>query len=354
MPGTTGRDIKGWAFAKFATNSWGVAASVTKGTRFMGDGGLQYKPSFVEDRSFGETFLGPSDVGDIQPVDIELQGQARYEDFNYILEALSMGSPAAVTISTSAVGQTTSWLHIIDLAPSIDGLGATLAMDRKLYVEEVPSAKIFGFAETIGDGGVIQQTFKVLGNKPTNTSSININSTVYSASYPALNGKVFRKQGTFRVNLQSGGALGATDTIPVETLDFDFERPQDRTFGTGSDAIVEPGDNEFPLPTLKVTFTRMNTTTANSLYMSLRSSTAHKGDWTCAGAFVNSTDQLTRKFQFPYMELQDFQTPAAGAGQVQPTAMWMLKKPSAAPTGMSGVTLPFRLTRIMQNSVVAF
>src|SRR5436190_9481835 len=145
MPGTTGREMKGWAFAKFALNSWGVAASVTKGTRFMGDGGLKYQPNFVEDRSFGETFLGPSDVGDIQPPDLSLGGQARYEDFNYILEALSMGSPAAVTISTSAAGQVTSWLHIVDPAPSIDGLGATFAMDRKLYVEEIPSAKIYGF-----------------------------------------------------------------------------------------------------------------------------------------------------------------------------------------------------------------
>lgn len=354
MPGTTGREMKGWAFAKFGTNSWGVAASVTKGTRFMGDGGLKFQPTFVEDRSFGETFLGPSDIGDIAPVDISLGGQARYEDFNYVLEALAMGSPAAVTISTSAAGQTTSWLHIIDMAPSIDGFGATFAIDRKLYVEEITSAKVCGFGETFGDGGIVEQTFKLLGGKPTNISSININSTLYSASFPALNGKVFRKQGTFRVNAQGGGSLGATDEIKVESVEFSFDRPQDRSFATGQDYIVEPGDNEFPVPSVRATFTRMNTVSANSLYAALRASTAYKGDWICLGAFVNSTDQLTRKYQFPYMELQDFQTPAAGAAQVKPTAMWVLKKPASAPTGMSGVTMPFRLTRIMQNSVVAF
>src|SRR3954468_7843137 len=120
MPGTTGREMKGFAFAKFGTNSWGVAASVTKGTRFVGDGGVKFQPTFVEDRSFGETFLGPSSTGDLQPTDAALAAQARYEDFHYVLKALSMGSPAAVTISTSAAGQTTSWKHIIDLAPSID------------------------------------------------------------------------------------------------------------------------------------------------------------------------------------------------------------------------------------------
>jgi hypothetical protein len=128
--------------------------------------------------------------------------------YHYVLEALSMGSPAAVTISTSAAGQVTSWQHIIDLAPSIDGLGATFAMDQKLYVTEVTSGKIYGFSETLGEGGVVEQTFRVLGVAPTDISSININSTVYGASFPALGGKIFRNQGTFRLNAQGGGSLG--------------------------------------------------------------------------------------------------------------------------------------------------
>lgn len=354
MPGKTGRDYKGWAFAKFGTNSWGVAASVTKGTRFMGDGGLKYQPTFIEDKSFGETYLGPSDVGDVAPVDISLGGQGRYEDNNYILEALAMGSPNAVTISTSAAGQTTSWQHIFDLAPNLDGLGATFAMDRGLYAEEITSAKIYGFSDTVGDGGIIEETFKVLGGKPTNISSININSTIYSASFPALNGKIFRKQGTFRLNKQSGGALGASDAQQVDSVEFAFERPQARDFVFGQDYIAEPGDNEFPSLSLKVSFPRMNTVSANSLYAALRANDAFKADLTYVGSYINSTDQYTKKYQFPYIELQDFATPAAGAAQVKPQASFVLKQASAAPTGMSGVTKPFRLTRIMTNSVVAF
>ena len=353
MPGTTGRELKGWAFSKFGTNSWGVAASVTKGTRFLSDGGVKLQPSFVEDKSFGESYLGPADIGDIQPVDLALSGQARYEDNHYILEALTMGSPVAVAIATSASGQTTSWQHVLDLAPSIDGLGATFAMDKKLYVDEITSAKIYGFSETIGDGGVVEESFKVLGSKPTNISSVNINSTVYGASYPALGGKIFRKQGTFRLNKQSGGALGSTDVVLLEGFDVDFERPQDRTFATGQDYIIEPGDNEFPMPTVKVTYPRMNTPSANSLYAALRSNDAFKGDMTYGGAYINSTDQLTKKYIFPYMELQDWATPIAGAAQVKPTATFLLKKAAALPTGMS-TTNPFRILRIMQNSVVAF
>lgn len=357
MAGVTGREQKAVAFAKCGTNSWNVAASVTKGARFSSDGGMKYAPTFVEDRSFGETFLGPAEYGDIAPPDVAFTGQARYDDYNYILEGLAMGSPSAVAISTSAVGQTTSWKHVFDLAPSIDGLCATFAVDRKLYVEEIPSAKIYGLSESFGEGGIVMQTFRALGSTVTDISSVNAaaNSTVYTASYPSLLGKVFRNQGVFRINAQSGGSLGAGDAITAEGLEFTFTRPQDQSFGTGSSVILEPADNEFPEVSVSVTFPRMNTISANSFRVALRAGTAYKADLTYTGlTYINSTDRYGKLYQFPYMELQDFETATAGANQVKPKAMFKLKKPSAAPTGMTGVTTPFRITRTMQNSVNAF
>jgi hypothetical protein len=347
--------MKAVAFAKCGTNSWNVAASVTKGARFLSDGGMRHQPTFVEDRSFGEQFLGASEQGDVQPPDLTFEGDARFADQNYVLEALCMGSPAAVAISTSATGETTSWLHVIDIAPSIDGLCATFAMDRKLYVDELTSAKVFGFGESVGEGGIIRERFRVLGSQVTNISSVNINSTVWGASFPALGGKIFRYQGTFRINDQAGGALGASDAIPsAEALDFMFERPQDRSFGYGSKYILEPGDNEFPDVTFRVTFARMNTVTANSLRGFLQEiQSALKADWTYLGVFINSTDRYTKLYQFPYVELQEFQTPTAGAAQVKPVAFFRGKLAESAPTGMSHVT-PFRLTRIMANSAHAF
>lgn len=356
MAGTTGREMKGFAYRKFATNSWGVAIAVTRGTRFTSDGGLKPTNTFVEDRSFGETFLGASSQGDFAPVDLTLSGQSRYEDYNYGLEALAMGSPATVAISTSASGQTTSWTHVFDLAASIDGLGATFAIDRKLYVEELTSAKIYGFGETVGENGICETSFRVLGGKATNISSVNAlaTSTVHTSTYPALGGKIFRNQGTFRLNAQSGGALGASDAQVIEQFGLTFERPQDRSFAYGFDYLIEPADNEFSTCTVNVTFPRMNTLSANSLYGYLRAHTAFKADLTYLGVFINSTDRQTKLYQFPYVELQDFATPTAGAAQVKPTATFLAKEAAAAPTGMTGVTKPFRLTKIMQNSIAAF
>jgi hypothetical protein len=354
MAGVTGRETRGFAFAKFTANSWGVAASVTKGLLWTSDGGLAHAPSFVEDRSLGQSFLGPSAQGDFAPVDLNPGGQARYDDQHYILEACAMGSPATVTLSSSAVGQTTSWLHVFDPAPSIDGLGVTLALDRKLYIEELTSAKVYGFGETVGENGIINETFNLLGGKTTNQSSVNINSTVYGSSYPSLGSKIFRNQGVFRLNAQAGGALAASDAQQVSQFTFTWQRPQDRSFAYGSNYLIEPADNEFPMPTIDVTYPRMNTTSANSLFAALRDFSAYKADLTYSGAFINSTDRQTKHYQFPYLELQDFKTPQAGAGQTMPTARFVAKLPSAAPTGMTGVTMPFRLRYIKVNSVNAF
>ncbi len=351
--------MKGFAFAKTGTNSWGVAASVTYGTYFESDGGLKYTPIFVEDKSFGQSFLGAAEAGDLQPADLTLTGMARYEDHTYKLKALAMGSPAAVTVSTSvnagspALG-VTSWKHVIDLAPSIDGLAATFAFDRKLFTEEITSAKVYGFGENVGDGGIIMDTYKVLGTAPTNTSSTNINSTVYGASFPTLLGRIARKQGIFRINAQSSGALGAGDTLYIAgSIDFSFERPQDRSYGYGSASIIEPADNDFPDLPVKVTFHRANTITVNSFRAGLQAGVVYKADVTYTGSQINSTDAYTRKYEFPHIELQDLTPATQGAAQVKPELAFKLKLATTLPAGMS-TTNPFRYTQIMVNSVHAF
>lgn len=353
--GQTGRAMK-MAFAKYGTNSWGVAASVTKGVYFDSDGGLQLKVAQITDNAFNQAFIGTADPGLVEPPALTLSGRYRYDDHNYIFDGLAMGSPAAVTISTSAAGQTTTWRHQFDLADSIDGLGMTLAIDKNLYVEELTSAKVHGFTVTNEDNGAMQVSYKVLGNQPTNISSVNINSTLAGATYPALGNRVIQQQGTFRMNLHSAGSLTTTDRVPAQKISFSFDRPQDAPHVFGQAFVDEPADNGHPTFELEVEYPRMNTPSANSLFAGLRSSTAFKADWTFTGTQVNSTDAYTVLFQFPYIQLMEdgFQAATDGASQVKPKAKFRAALAQSAPTGMSGITRPFRLTRLMTQSVVAF
>ena len=353
MAGVTGRIVKA-AFAKFATNSWGVAASVTKGVYFQSTGGLRLQPARVNDEAFGQSFLGSGDLGDVTAPNLTFVGRSRYDDHNYILDALAMGSPA-VTLSNSASGQTPSYQHVIDLAASTDGLGATFAFDKSLFVDELTSAKIWGFSESPGNGGVIDRSYKVLGSKPTNISSININSTVGGASFPSLSNRIFRNQGTFRMNTQGGSSLASTDAVKAESIDITFERPQDAPFVYGQDYIHAPADSGFPVVQVKVKYPRMTTTSASSLYAALRTAgVVWKADLTYLGTYINSTDQYTRLYQFPQLELDETNGfDVTGAEQVKPEATFTAKIAATSPSGMAFVN-PFRLTLINTSATVAF
>lgn len=351
--GQTGRAMK-MAFAKHGTNSWGVAASVTKGIYFESDGGWRHQPAMLTDDAFNQSYLGPADPGLVDALTLQLTGRDRYEDYQYILEACAMGSPAAVAISTSATGQVTSWTHQVDLADSIDGLGVTIAIDKNQFVEELTSAKVHGFTLSQADNGAMSQTFNVLGNQLTNISSVNINSTLAGASFPGLTGRIMQQQGVFRMNLNSAGALGATDAVKCESIKFGFVRPQDAPHVYGQQGVDEPADNGWPEPTLEITFPRMNTVTANSMFATFRSATALKADWTFTGALINSTDAYKKLYQWPYLQhLSDgFIAATSGAQQVKPVVKFAARLAPTSPTGMAFVR-PFRLTRIMVNSVFA-
>jgi hypothetical protein len=356
MPGQTGRSFK-MAFAKFGTNSWGVAASVTNGIYFESDGGLQYKAAQITDNAFNQVFTGPGDPGMVEAPTLSLKGRDRYDDKQFILQALAMGSPAPATISTSATGQTTSFQHVFDLADNIDGLGLTFAIDKVLYVEELTSVKVSGFDISQASNGAMDVTYKVVANRPTQISSVNINSTVGGATFPALLNRVLQQQGVFRINLNSGGALASSDQMDAESIKMTFDRPQDSPHVYGSDGIAEPADNDFPVVMLEVKAPRFNSVTGNRFYQAIRSGTAFKADWTFTGAFINSTDQYKELYQFPYLQLDTdgYSAPTDGAHQVKPTLKFAARLAPTSPTGMSFIR-PFRLTRIMSaiNSVAAF
>lgn len=354
MSGVTGREAK-FAFAKFATNSWGVATTVTKGHYFTSTGGLRLAPTRINDEAMGQPFLKDGDLGDVEAVDIDLTGRSRYDDYGYIFDALAMGSPTAPTIATSVSGQVTSYQHVIDLADSIDGLGLTGAFSKVLFVDELTSAKVYGFSEKVGDGGVMDRTYKLMGSKPTNISSVNFAATMAAASYPALGNRVLRLQGTFRMNAQAAASLVAANTIKVTDLELAFERPQDAPHVFGQDYIDEPADNGFPMVKLTVKYPRMNTISANSLYASLRGAdTKWKGDLKYLGAFINSTDRYMRYYEFPQLELDETNGfPIDGATQIKPEAKFTAKMAATSPANMP-VVRPFRLTLINAQSAGAF
>lgn len=352
----TGREAT-MAFGVLGTNSWGVPTSVTRRVYFESDAGLTSQPAYVDDASFGQTFLGPADVGDFAPIEATLSGQAYYDHADYFLEALAMGSPNAVTVVSSvAANSLVAYQHIIDLAPNTNGRAITLATDKVQYVEEVTSAKVRGFGLSVGQSGVMQKRITIIGGKSTIGSTVNTRSAVAtSALAPSLVNRLFRDQGTWYMNAQAAGSLTpGTDTLAdVTEGSVEFDRPLSPAMVFGSDQTIEPLDGGFPTARINLRFARARTVSTNSFYAALQAGTVMKGRVTFTGTYINSTTQRAWSMEFPHAEVQGHEFSVSGADQAQPSVTLVLKQASTAPTGFSH-TRPFRLTRVTAQSLIAF
>lgn len=354
--GVTGREAT-MAFGILTQNSWGVATSVTRRCYFESDAGMTSRPTYVDDTSFGQTYTGPADVGDFEPIDVTMTGQSYYDQWDHWLEALAMGSPAVSAYgSQGAAGSLTSYQHIIQLAANTDGRAATVASDKKLFVEEITSAKCYGFTLGVGQGGVITKGFKFMGGKSINSSTINTRSAVVaSATAPAISNRIFRNQGVVRINLQSAGALGAGDALAdVTDFTFDFTRPLEPAQVFNQNYTAEPLNSGFVTVEMTLGFRQATTVSTNSFYALCQAGTALKGDVTFTGAYINSSDARKYILEFPHLEPQGpFEFTVAGAEQAKPRMRFVAKLASTSPTSMAIVN-PFRLTRMSVCSTAAF
>lgn len=354
--GVTGRQAT-LAFGVYGANSWGVPTSVTRRCYFESDAGITMAVSYVDDQSFGQTFMGPADVGDFNPVQASWSGQMYYDHWDSWFEALAMGSPAVTAISSQGASNSlVAYQHTMDLAATTEGRGVTLAADKVLYVETVPSAKVTGFALGYGNGGVLTKSFSFLGSHSVNSDTINTRSAVTtSAVAPLLQNRVFRHQGQVRMNLQSAGSLDASAVLAdVMDFSFSFQRPHDTAMVTGLRYTAEPKDNGFPSVEVRLRFRQATTVSTNSFYALYQAGTALKADCTYTGANINSATARSYKLEFPHLEpVGPLGYSIQGAAQAQPEMRFVAKLAATSPTGMAFVN-PVRLTRITVNSTTAF
>jgi hypothetical protein len=351
MAGVTGREARA-AYAQSST--WGVPASVTKEIFLTSTAGLQAEPALVDDENFNQDFIGQAEVGDEAPRNQDLEMQLRYEDLDVWLAA-AMGSPAAPTVVSSlAANSLIAYRHVVTLAPEITDF-LTLAIDigsPSHFVHEVTTLKVRGYTIRVGDNGVMRVAFPVTGNKAVYDSTVNTNSTVAGAAAASVGNRVFRKSDTFRMNVQSAGALAAGDAISeAREIEVGYMRPvADGDHVFGQDYILEPDDDGFAEFPIRVTYARMNTVTANSLVVGLKAARSFKADLDFLGPYINSTTQRELKWEWPNLQLHG--TPdlaVTGHNQVRPQAEFRAKLAVSSPTGM-GFVNPFQLTIVNMNS----
>jgi hypothetical protein len=351
MPGVTGREIvAGWVKG----TTWGTANSVTRQILLTDTSGLDANISMIDDETFNQTFLGSAETGDQNPISQELTLQMRFEDVDSWI-AHAMGSAAApAVVSSQAANSLVAYSHAVTLATELTSF-ITLAVDMGgQYVLEVPSAKVKGYTIRVGENGRMMMSFGITGAKTNYTSARNTATTLSVARAAGTGNRALRKNSRFRMNVVAANnslTTASDEQTIVREITFNTMRSMaEDDFVFNQDYIIEPEENGFPEFALDLTFARMNTVSANSLATAYQANTDFKADWYFVGPYINSTTQRSMLFEFPDLQLYSFRAPVTGADQVRPQATFRAKRAAVAPIGMSGLTLPFRLTIVNANS----
>jgi len=354
MAGLNGRDVK-VAFTRATT--WGTPASVTKQINLKSLDGFHAKPGMVVDESFQQAFLGQGEMGDYAPSTPELQMDLRYDGAGPLLVAAACGSAAApAVVSSVAASSLVAYSHVLTLATDLTKF-YTFAADfggsgsaGTSFVLELPSAKPKGFSIQVGDNGKMQLAVPLVASKAVYNSAINVNSTIGGAVADPLANRVFRKQGVFRMNFQGAGTLAAGDAQNVKEVIITASRPladADQVFG--QDYIIEPDDDGWAEFGVDLTFPRMTSANANSLVIGWPAGTALKADFTFTGNYINSQTQYGMLFQFPALQITEWDAPLTGHAQVRPVAKCAARLATSSPSGMAWVQ-PLKVTITNMNS----
>jgi hypothetical protein len=320
------------------SGSWGTSTAVATalgagdGVWVTDDLNITLSMQVDEDDSAGQDFIGSMQVANHNPIKATIPCFLHYHDtFQNPLWALALGT-----------GGTAGSPNTFEPATNKTGKYATIVRDKVQFISEA-NGKCSGFDLSFGDNGRAEIKWKFICDKEKVDSTINTATQVSALTFPTQGLRAFFKQLTFRVNLQSGGALAAGDAVKVTDLKLTYEQKMDELLVAGQDSIIEPEEDAYPEIGIEWTFARLDS--ASDDYIGYhRDNTSLKADMTFVGPSIG-TFATAMLFQFPNLIVREAPVEfKASAKNVHPTVKVGAYKAASAPTGMTGVTKPFRLT----------
>lgn len=332
---------------KATSGSWSTGAAVATAVG-AGDGhyvrddiGVQLQMMQSLDDSAGQDYIGSVQTGNTEAQAIGLSMWLHYNDaFQNVLWALTCGTGGTAPVQ---LGVTTAYTNTFQPATNKTGVYATIVRDKVQYISEVPGVKFTGFDLSFEAGGAATITWSAAGDLEKTDSSINTSTQVSALTFPTLGRRAFFEQATFRLNAQAGGALAGSDKLFPNSIRVRFSQPLDSHHVSGATAIIEPEENGFPEMTVELGFPRFDSRT-DDFFAAHRDTTLYKGDLTFVGPTL-ATTTYGLLFQFPNLFVTNYRAPVSGgADQITPSMGLRALATTAAPTGMTGVTAPFRVT----------
>lgn len=342
MGGVSGNEIKA-AFKKAST--WGTAVACGA------NNGILLRPTSIKksaevmiDDSLGNFFSKDGSLGAIK-VEGDLPAYLRYDGGVVDLLAFVMGFAAAPVQQ----GATAAYNYTFTQPNLVDGIFATFAMNMKNYVREVPSLKVAGFTIKGEAGKPLEITFHCIGDNFIIDSAVNTLTTFNDVTYFETANRIRFSEGVFRINDQADIALADAHKVYPSSFELKFMRPMEGrhtgqytvTAGSSKQEVIdEPQASGMPEVTLNLTFPRHTSTT---WLAALGNDARKKADITFTGGLIESTYYRSMKFWFPNLQLSSNDV-TDEQGIIQEPLTFISHGCVTAPTGMTGVTTPLRVS----------
>lgn len=292
-------------------------------------------PELVPDTSLGSPWEKGNDLGNTI-VDGAIAIKSRYDSLN-TLWGLTVGAAAAA----SSLGNG-AFAHVFTLTADLAGKFATYCVFDGVAVREATSAKFTGF-ELSGTGGqALDLSFPMMCDDRIVTSTVN--TTLAAVTYLPYDGRVMFDDVLIRINAQGGAALTDSDTFYFSDFRITLDRPHEAPFVTNRrNTRSEPIANG--KPTIRIALTE-DAYTSTSRIAALRTRTAFKMDFEALAsvAIGTSTYNYRLYMEFPGVFHSAVRLPINGPSRIIPDLEFVAEQVAAAPTGMTGLTLPMRMT----------
>lgn len=344
--GVTARETKlGINIATAGSWSTGAAVATAVGA---GDGhylrddvAIQGKRQISKEDAATQNFIGMIQVSGYEAIQTQLPMFLHYHDaWQNVLFALALGTGGT---APSQIGASTAYTNTFEPSTTRTTLYATVVRDKVQDVSEVPGVVFNGFEINVGEMGRMEIDWLMTGDHEKVDSVINTSTQISALTFPTLGRRFFWKDAVVRLNSQSGSGLAAGDAMKFTKMKLRFEQPIDVKFVGGQATIIQPLDQGFPKITLDLTFARYDAT-SKAFFASHRDGTRYKADIIFTGPAIDATSSYGLKFEFPHLAVMNFTASLPTTSQSEPAIQLEGLGTSAAPTGMTGVTKPIRVT----------
>ncbi|MBI5410173.1 MAG: hypothetical protein HZA14_12485 [Nitrospirae bacterium] len=233
--------------------------------------------------------------------------------------------------------------HNYDLADNLDGIFVTIAMNEKIGIKEATSLKLSDMIiKGSTGGGPLEINFKGPAYNITWNSAINTLNSFANVTYREQANRILYSQGVMRLNAQGGSALDTADIIYPDEFELTSSRKLKGVYGAGGsfDNIDEPTNDGTPEVKLKLKFPRY--TSAQPFLDWADSTVRKKMDMTFTGALIGGSSYRKMVLSLPNLKYANVDCPEV-RGILEMPIEYNCLSAASAPSGMTGITKPFRL-----------